>query len=138
VAETACSLAEPGYMPVVVDDTVVAIAPCPIGSYGPDGFQCINCTDGLTTQATASTAPSDCTAPPGYGWYENGVGDDNPITTEDMQALQVNVVRCPQGSWKVRVIVVLHLHSIVLQSCSLGLSRMPSISDLSHAASICP
>jgi hypothetical protein len=82
-------------------DTVVAIMPCPVGSYGPDGLQCFNCTDGLSTQIAASTASSDCTAPPGFGWYDNGVGDDNPVTTADLQELQQNVVRCPPGSFKV-------------------------------------
>jgi hypothetical protein len=101
LAKTACSMAEPGYMPVVVKETVVGVTPCPIGTYGPDSMQCVNCTDGLTTQSTASTAPSDCTAPPGHGWYENGVGDDNPITTEALQAMQGSLVRCPSGSWKV-------------------------------------
>lgn len=92
-------------MPVVVNEAVVGVTPCPIGTYGPDGIQCIDCTDGLTTQATARTAPSDCTAPPGYGWYEYGVGDDNAVTTEDLQAVEVNVVRCPSGSWKVSHLV---------------------------------
>lgn len=103
LAATACNLAEPGYMPVFNNqsDTVVAIMPCPVGSYGPDGLQCFNCTDGLSTQIAASTAPSDCTAPPGFGWYDNGVGDDNPVTTADLQELQQNVVRCPPGSFKV-------------------------------------
>lgn len=103
LAATACNLAEPGYMPVFNNqsDTVVAIMPCPVGSYGPDGLQCFNCTDGLSTQIAASTASSDCTAPPGFGWYDNGVGDDNPVTTADLQELQQNVVRCPPGSFKV-------------------------------------
>lgn len=39
IIRSACNLASPGYMPVVVNNTVVAVQPCPIGSYGPDGIQ---------------------------------------------------------------------------------------------------
>ena len=103
VAASACSMAEPGYMPVLnTDNEVVAVAPCPVGTFGPDGLQCFNCTDGLTTQTPASTASSDCSAPPGFGWYPDGVGDNSPVTTAALQALQQNVVRCPAGSYKVR------------------------------------
>jgi hypothetical protein len=98
---SACNRAEPGFRPVLVNGTAIAAEPCPLGTFGADGLQCQNCSDGLTTQGNASTAESDCTAPPGYGWYAEGVGDGAPVTTADLQALQQNLVRCPPGSWKV-------------------------------------
>lgn len=104
LAQSACSFAEPGYMPMIINGTAVSVLPCPVGTFGPDGIQCFNCTDGMITQDPASTSPSDCTAPPGYGFYADGVGDGNPVTTDDLQALQQSVIRCPPGSWKVGLV----------------------------------
>lgn len=98
---SACNVAQPGYEPVVDNGTVTTVLPCPVGSYSSDGMQCVNCSDGLTTQSAASTSATDCTAPPGYGYYKDGLGDNNPVTTADLQSFQQKVVRCPAGSWKV-------------------------------------
>jgi hypothetical protein len=63
--------------------------------------QCVNCSDGLTTQAAAQTTPTSCLAPPGYGYYKDAVGDNNPVTSADLEAAQSKVFKCPGGSYKV-------------------------------------
>jgi hypothetical protein len=97
----ACDRATPGYRPVQVTGTIVAVEPCPIGTYGPDGLRCIDCTNNLTTQTYARTSPADCLAGPGYGSYPSGKGDDRPITTDDIVAASSKVVKCPGGAYKV-------------------------------------
>lgn len=119
---SACNLAEPGFRPVLINGTAIAVEACPLGTFGADGVLCQNCTDGLTTQDVASTAETDCTAPPGYGWYADGVGDGAPITTADLQAQQQKLVRCPPGSWKVGLHHTCLQQAVVLmfmsQSCA--------------------
>lgn len=101
---TACDRATPGYRPVrsPAGDTILGVEPCPFGTFGPDGLQCITCADNLTTQATAHTSPADCLAAPGFGYYKDGQGDSQPISTADLQAAASKVVKCPSGSYKVR------------------------------------
>lgn len=98
---TACDRATPGYKPLRINDSLVAVEPCPVGTYGPDGLRCVNCTDGLTTQNSARTAPTDCLAAPGYGFYKDGSGDDSPISTADLVTAGSKVIKCPAGSYKV-------------------------------------
>lgn len=100
----ACDRATPGYRPVrsPAGDTILGVEPCPFGTFGPDGLQCITCADNLTTQATARTSPADCLAAPGFGYYKDGQGDNQPISTADLQAAESKVVKCPSGSYKVR------------------------------------
>jgi hypothetical protein len=64
--------------------------------------KCVNCSDGLTTQAAAQTTPTSCLAPPGYGYYKDAVGDNNPVTSADLVSQQQSLIQCPGGSYKVR------------------------------------
>ena len=43
-------------MPVFVNAILVSVEACTIGTYSPHELCCINCTNGLTTQATAKAA----------------------------------------------------------------------------------
>jgi hypothetical protein len=94
-----CSLAAPGYRPTSVNGTTFTVEACPAGSYGLDGLQCLSCANNLTTQSEATATPAACLAPPGHGYYSDGVGDSSPITTANLAGSKV--VKCPQGSFKV-------------------------------------
>lgn len=47
----------------------------------------------------------------GHGWYRGGVGDAT-VTTEVLKAAGNNVIKCPAGSWKVRLSFSTLLHSV--------------------------
>lgn len=111
ITADACAIAKTlGFRAVLVDGNMVA-QPCPVGTYGNNGRDCLPCTDGLTTAQEASSNIGACLAGPGYG-YDAALAGTNKVYV------------CPTGSYKVGLV----------DCCS----RMGPAASVAAAALSCP
>jgi len=101
----ACKTALPGYQILRGEEETFYVEACPHSTYSP-GYStqpCRPCPMGLTTPSTGSTSVSDCSVPPGHGFYcsTGHPAGSGPVTSSMLQQLgSPRVVPCPQGSYK--------------------------------------
>lgn len=97
-----CNVTLPGYQPLLHNRTgdIVGAEPCPIGTFSPQGAECIMCPHGLTTQAPNQADSDACLAPPGFGYYPEQSDTSGVATDAILQTFNAFVLPCPPGSYK--------------------------------------